>query len=91
MRSIILRNRASAVLGLLVIALVLFDGLPDSWTNILYLILGLLIAILGFTGNHYANKLYEEGYGEEARKKVAEPEFLAQEDQVESLEDDNRV
>ncbi|OHA59675.1 MAG: hypothetical protein A2589_02350 [Candidatus Vogelbacteria bacterium RIFOXYD1_FULL_46_19] len=94
MRSIILRNRASAILGLLIVGLVFFSGLPDAWTNTLYVALGLLIAILGFTGNHYANKLYEEGYDELVQKNLADPEVAAVAETVvieaeDSLPDDN--
>jgi len=48
MKRIIWRNRASAILGLLVVVVAIFEG-PSTWLRSLILvILGLLIAIFGF-------------------------------------------
>ncbi len=60
MKSIIWRSRATAWFGL-IIALVPFLGLPDSFKNIIFVILGLLIALFGFAKSHYASG-YEKEY-----------------------------
>lgn len=60
MKSIIWRSRATAWFGL-IIALVPFLGLPDSFKNIIFVIFGLLIALFGFAKSHYASG-YEKEY-----------------------------
>ena len=59
MRNIIWRNRASAILGLMIILLALIDGFPESVKTIFFLILGGLIALFGFTSNRYASEIDE--------------------------------
>jgi len=62
MKNIIWRSRAAAWLGL-VIVLVPFSGLPENFKNIIFVVLGLLIALFGFAKSHYAAG-YEKEYKE---------------------------
>ncbi len=51
MNSIIWRNRANAILGLMV-ALLPLTGFPGSFKTFLFILLGGLIFVFGFTGSH---------------------------------------
>ncbi len=62
MRNIIWRNRASAILGLMIMLLAFINGFPDGIKTFFFIVLGGLIALFGFTSNRYASELGEEGY-----------------------------
>lgn len=53
MKNIIWRSRASMLLAIIVVILP-FVGLPQSIKNILFVVLGLLIALFSFARSHYA-------------------------------------
>ncbi|MCE9629073.1 MAG: hypothetical protein K8Q91_03710 [Candidatus Vogelbacteria bacterium] len=52
MHNIIWRNRASAILGLMIIVLP-FTGFPSVIKTSLFVILGAIIALFGFTGTRH--------------------------------------
>ena len=64
MRHIIWRNRASAILGILLV-LVPFSGLPLGLKNILVVLCGFLIAVFGFYHGSTNYVLTEEDNKEE--------------------------
>lgn len=65
MRHIIWRNRASAILGILVI-LIPFTGFPEGLRNTLIILLGLAIVIFGFSRSSAVGYNYQkEDEGEE--------------------------
>lgn len=69
MRHVIWRNRASAILGL-VVMLVPFTGFPEVVRESLIVLSGFLIVIFGFSRsyNTYAYKKGEEGKSAEETK-----------------------
>lgn len=69
MRHVIWRNRASAILGL-VVMLVPFTGFPEVVRESLIVLSGFLIAIFGFSRsyNTYAYKDEEREFSEKIRK-----------------------
>ncbi len=58
MHNIIWRNRANAVLGLVIALVALFSGFPDYIDTIILVVIGGLIFLFGFTGNRYVRALY---------------------------------
>ncbi|MFA6254111.1 MAG: hypothetical protein WC640_02570 [Candidatus Paceibacterota bacterium] len=71
MRHIIWRNRASAVLGL-VVMLVPFTGFPEVIRESLTVLAGFLIVIFGFSRG-YNNYAYSNGDDKSAGEAKAEP------------------
>ncbi len=79
MNSIIWRNRANAILGLMVVLLPL-TGFPGNIKTFLFIILGGLIFIFGFTGSH--NKA-ENGTNDSISKEA--PELATEEDKINDI------
>ncbi len=82
MRNIIWRNRASAILGLMIVLLAFIDGFPEAIKTFFFIVLGGLIALFGFTSNRYASELDSEGItrrGPETEKPVKDLEVAAAE------------
>ncbi|MFA5022977.1 MAG: hypothetical protein WC385_00190 [Candidatus Paceibacterota bacterium] len=71
MRHIIWRNRASAVLGI-VVMIVPFTGFPEIVRESLIVLAGLLIAVFGFSRsyNSYAYSSEEEKPAEESKPEI---------------------
>gem|GEM_PF-2780876 len=71
MRHIIWRNRASAILGI-VLMLVPFSGLPQSLKTLLVVGCGFLIAVFGFYHGSSNYVIKEENEGKEDKSEMNE-------------------
>lgn len=78
MKNIILRSRASILLALIVVILP-FLSLPEIVQDSLFVILGLLIALLGFAKSHYVSNLDTESENfENPATEVLDEDFSTQ-------------
>jgi len=62
MRAIIWRNRASAILGFLVVVVAFLEGLPQGFKTVVLVLLGLAIMVFGLSrgrNRDYSYKIEE--------------------------------